>query len=269
MIDSRLRGSGKDRQPLPHYRTPGLHFRLDRRDVAQSGSALNGVQGSRVQIPPSRFLLGRPSGRPCRWWPPPHHPTIRNHACDVSLSFRRSRSCRLRLPSRRRAGGFSAELGVDTTKMTKAPSGLWYTDVAPGQGAEAEPGRTVRVHYTGWLPDGKKFDSSRDRGEPFAFTLGAGQVISGLGRRGEGDEGGRTAEAGVPAPAGLWRGGRPAGHPSRRHPGVRRRGARRTVGHPARASHPEPSFLGTGCGKGACLTACPLRCAWSESRRPE
>ena len=63
--------------------------------------------------------------------------------------------------------------------MTKAPSGLWYTDVAAGQGDEAEPGRTVRVHYTGWLPNGKKFDSSRDRGEPFAFTLGAGQVITG------------------------------------------------------------------------------------------
>ena len=77
------------------------------------------------------------------------------------------------------SGGFSAELGVDTSRMTKAPSGLWYSDVAVGQGAEAEPGRTVRVHYTGWLPNGKKFDSSRDRGEPFAFTLGAGQVISG------------------------------------------------------------------------------------------
>ena len=78
-----------------------------------------------------------------------------------------------------KTGGFSAELGVDTTRMTKAPSGLWYTDVTTGQGAEAEPGRTVRVHYTGWLPNGKKFDSSRDRGEPFAFTLGAGQVITG------------------------------------------------------------------------------------------
>ena len=78
-----------------------------------------------------------------------------------------------------KGAGFSADLGVDTTTMTKAPSGLWYTDVAAGQGAEAEPGRTVRVHYTGWLPNGKKFDSSRDRGEPFAFTLGAGQVITG------------------------------------------------------------------------------------------
>jgi FKBP-type peptidyl-prolyl cis-trans isomerase len=78
-----------------------------------------------------------------------------------------------------KTAGFKASLGVDTTKMTKASSGFWYTDVAVGQGDAAEPGRTVTVHYTGWLPDGSKFDSSRDRGEPFAFTLGAGQVIAG------------------------------------------------------------------------------------------
>ena len=75
--------------------------------------------------------------------------------------------------------GFSASLGVDTTKMTKASSGLWYTDVSPGQGDSAMPGRTVTVHYTGWLPDGTKFDSSRDRGQPFSFPIGAGQVIPG------------------------------------------------------------------------------------------
>jgi FKBP-type peptidyl-prolyl cis-trans isomerase len=77
------------------------------------------------------------------------------------------------------AARFKPEQGVDKNRKTRAPAGLLYTDVAVGQGPEAVPGRTVTVHYTGWLPSGKKFDSSRDRGEPFAFTLGAGQVITG------------------------------------------------------------------------------------------
>jgi peptidylprolyl isomerase len=81
--------------------------------------------------------------------------------------------------STERARGFSADLGVDTTRMTHAPAGFWYGDVTVGQGKEARDGSTVTVHYTGWLPNGKKFDSSRDRGEPFAFTIGAGQVIRG------------------------------------------------------------------------------------------
>jgi FKBP-type peptidyl-prolyl cis-trans isomerase len=80
---------------------------------------------------------------------------------------------------RRGSSGFDASLGVDTMRMTKSPAGLWYSDVQVGNGAEAVPGRTVKVHYTGWLPNGTKFDSSRDHGEPFEFTLGAGQVIRG------------------------------------------------------------------------------------------
>jgi FKBP-type peptidyl-prolyl cis-trans isomerase FkpA len=76
-------------------------------------------------------------------------------------------------------GGFSAALGVDTTVMTRTPSGLRYQDVAVGSGTTATAGKTVSVHYTGWLPNGEKFDSSRDRNQPFGFTLGAGQVIAG------------------------------------------------------------------------------------------
>jgi FKBP-type peptidyl-prolyl cis-trans isomerase len=79
----------------------------------------------------------------------------------------------------RRPAGFSSSLGVDTTAMTKTPSGLRYLEVAKGQGAEATAGKKVSVHYTGWLPNGEKFDSSRDRDQPFGFALGAGQVIAG------------------------------------------------------------------------------------------
>jgi FKBP-type peptidyl-prolyl cis-trans isomerase FkpA len=58
-------------------------------------------------------------------------------------------------------------------------SGLKYVDENVGDGAIAEKGKSVSVHYTGWLTDGTKFDSSVDRGQPFSFTLGAGQVIRG------------------------------------------------------------------------------------------
>jgi peptidylprolyl isomerase len=67
--------------------------------------------------------------------------------------------------------------------MTKTASGLSYEDTAPGQGAAAKAGQTCVMHYTGWLwidgQKGKKFDSSLDRGSPFSFKLGAGQVIGG------------------------------------------------------------------------------------------
>lgn len=58
-------------------------------------------------------------------------------------------------------------------------SGLKYVDVQEGTGATPQTGQTVYVHYTGTLQDGTKFDSSRDRNQPFSFRLGAGQVIRG------------------------------------------------------------------------------------------
>ena len=67
--------------------------------------------------------------------------------------------------------------------MPTTPSGLQYEDTAPGTGATAVAGQRVRVHYTGWLwqdgQQGRKFDSSKDRGQPFSFRLGAGEVIGG------------------------------------------------------------------------------------------
>lgn len=59
------------------------------------------------------------------------------------------------------------------------PSGLKYVELKEGTGATPKPGQTVEVHYVGTLEDGTKFDSSRDRGQPFSFKIGAGQVIKG------------------------------------------------------------------------------------------
>jgi len=68
---------------------------------------------------------------------------------------------------------------VSAPGMTTTKSGLLYQDLAVGSGPAAKSGDTVSVDYTGWLQDGTKFDSSLDRGTPFEFKLGAGQVIPG------------------------------------------------------------------------------------------
>jgi FKBP-type peptidyl-prolyl cis-trans isomerase len=90
------------------------------------------------------------------------------------------------------------------------PSGLKYVDQVVGQGASPRQGQTVVVHYTGWLTNGKKFDSSVDRGQPFNFVLGAGQVIKGW------DEGVATMHIGgkrrLVIPAGLAYGSKDVGN---------------------------------------------------------
>ena len=64
-------------------------------------------------------------------------------------------------------------------QLTTTASGLGYVDLVEGTGAAPKPGDPVRVHYTGWLENGKKFDSSHDRREPLVFNVGRGQVIKG------------------------------------------------------------------------------------------
>jgi len=66
-----------------------------------------------------------------------------------------------------------------TGEGTKTPSGLQYWDIKAGTGPTAAAGQKVKVDYTGWLTNGKKFDSSVGTGRPFEFTLGAGEVIKG------------------------------------------------------------------------------------------
>ncbi|MBL7662425.1 FKBP-type peptidyl-prolyl cis-trans isomerase [bacterium] len=97
--------------------------------------------------------------------------------------------------------------------ITKTKTGLGYTDEKVGAGVEATSGKMVTVHYTGWLDEagkkGKKFDSSVDRGEPFQFSLGIGQVIAGW------DEGVQGMKIGgkrtLMIPANLGYGARGAG----------------------------------------------------------
>lgn len=83
------------------------------------------------------------------------------------------------------AGGTPAAPKEQTT-----PSGLKYIDETVGTGPSPQAGQTAVVHYTGWLLDGKKFDSSKDRGQPFEFPLGQGRVIKGW------DEGVATMKVG-------------------------------------------------------------------------
>ena len=97
--------------------------------------------------------------------------------------------------------------------FTTTTSGLQFEDTVVGSGAEAKPGRNVTVHYTGWLYEngeqGEKFDSSKDRDDPFIFALGAGMVIKGWDEGVQGmKEGGQRT---LIIPASLGYGTRGAG----------------------------------------------------------
>src|SRR5436309_10643348 len=87
--------------------------------------------------------------------------------------------------------------------MNTTTSGLQYEDQAEGSGNAAKAGDSVEVHYTGWLTSGKKFDSSKDRGRPFSFKLGAGQVIKGWDDGVEGMKVGGTRKLTIPPDLGY------------------------------------------------------------------
>ncbi len=85
----------------------------------------------------------------------------------------------------------------------KTASGLVYEDTVVGDGAEAKAGQFVTVHYTGWLTDGSKFDSSKDRNDPFQFPLGMRRVIAGWDEGVQGMKIGGTRKLTIPAHLGY------------------------------------------------------------------
>ena len=95
-------------------------------------------------------------------------------------------------------------------KPVTTPSGLKYWELKKGAGAVAKAGDAVHVHYTGWLTDGKKFDSSVNRGSPFDFKLGAGMVIRGWDEGVAGMKVGGKRQLHIPAELGY--GARGAGN---------------------------------------------------------
>ncbi len=90
---------------------------------------------------------------------------------------------------------------------------LQIEDLTPGTGPEAKAGKTVTVHYVGTLTDGKKFDSSRDRGQGFTFRLGAGQVIKGWDQGVAGMKVGGLRKLTIPPELGYGREGFPGAIP--------------------------------------------------------
>ncbi len=74
---------------------------------------------------------------------------------------------------------FAAPLGVDLATSTKAPSGLYYRNLVAGTGAVVANGQTLSMRYTGWLPDGTRFDGNEPDGAPLPFVLGTTGIIEG------------------------------------------------------------------------------------------
>lgn len=107
------------------------------------------------------------------------------------------------------AGAGSGPAKVDEKKYKTTATGLKYAVLKPGNGAEAKNGQTVAVHYTGWLKDGTKFDSSRDRGEPIRFPLGTGGVIPGWDEGIKGMKVGEQRQLVIPPKLGYGEGGSP------------------------------------------------------------
>ncbi len=104
-------------------------------------------------------------------------------ASVLALSFVHAQTAATKPADMAKPAVAAAATTAAASKVVTTASGLKYEDTKVGTGAEAKAGQTVSVHYTGWLwvdnKRGSKFDSSKDRGEPFGFPLGGGRVIKG------------------------------------------------------------------------------------------
>lgn len=112
----------------------------------------------------------------------------------------------LALPALALGGGEGAD---DQEGWVELKKGLRYLDLEVGEGEEARSGMMVQMHYTGWLEDGTKFQSSLDSGQPFAFQLGRGQVIQGWEKGVVGMREGGRRKLEIPFPLAYGRRGRP------------------------------------------------------------
>lgn len=129
--------------------------------------------------------------------------SIVRHGLRVSQSSLFALSLVTLTPALSLAGAPAAPAKV-TGKPVTTPSGLKYYVLAPSKSTVvAKTGNKVKVHYTGWLTDGKKFDSSLDRGEPIEFAVGTGQVIKGWDEGITGMKVGEKRQLQIPAALGY------------------------------------------------------------------
>ena len=116
-------------------------------------------------------------------------------------------------PAPTNAMGQPAFTPVDTASMQRTASGLFVQDLTEGTGDTAQSGSTVVVHYTGWFTDGREFDSSHGRNEPFTAQLGVGNVIAGWDEGMQGMKVGGKRRLVVPPELAYGAAGHPAGIP--------------------------------------------------------
>ena len=107
------------------------------------------------------------------------------------------------------ANTYAPALGIQLPAFYKTPNGVYYQDVTVGTGLVAAAGQEATVHYTGWLPNGSEFDSSRKGGQPFAFVIDGGMVIRGWDEGVKGMKVGGRRKLVIPAALGYREEGMP------------------------------------------------------------